>query len=286
MRVSMNYRHTYHAGNHADVLKHAVLAKIIAYLAQKDKPFSVLDAHAGIGTYDLFGGEAQKTFEWQGGIGKLTEPLSAASEIFLAPYRAAISNLNRFGALQYYPGSPEIIMQGLRDQDRLFANELHPQDAQTLRQSYAGDSRLNILEVDALQAIKAKLPFAARRGFVLIDPPYEAVDETQRVADMLIQGLKRFASGIFMIWYPVTTDRFVDDFIHAIEILSVGNILRAELRVKVPHHDGGLSGSGLLIVNPPFVLAADLQKLLPDLADRLGIEGQGHGHVEWLTPPR
>ncbi len=286
MRTHMNYRHAYHAGNHADVLKHATVARVVQYLCQKEKAFGVLDAHAGIGLYDLTSVEAGKTGEWLGGIGKLEEAFAPDVEAILQPYRQALASVNAQGGLQFYPGSPEIVLQQLRPQDRLLANELHPADAETLRQSYLGENRLAVLNVDALQSIKANLPFKERRGLVLIDPPYEKTNETALVAKMLAEGHKRFATGIFIIWYPITTQSFVDDFLHAIEELGFENILRAELCVKQIEENSGLSGSGVLIVNPPYTLEADLSALFPALAKRLSIDGHGRSLVEWLTPAR
>ena len=282
----MNYRHAYHAGNHADVLKHAVLARLVEYLATKDKPFAVLDAHAGIGSYDLLGPEASKTDEWRFGIALMRDVFADDVEKVLAPYRGAVTSLNGGGGLRHYPGSPDIILQGLRAGDRLIANELHHQDAATLAMNYAGETRLQPVVSDALQAVKAHLPFPERRGLVLIDPPYEAVDETEHVVRTLAQGHKRFATGMFVIWFPVTTEAFVSNFLDAITELRIGNILRAELRVKNTHEASGLSGSGLLILNPPFTLEGELQVLLPALAQRLGMQGLGRGSVSWLTPPR
>ena len=282
----MNYRHAFHAGNHADVLKHAVLARIVQYLGLKEKPFAVLDAHAGIGLYDLHAVEAEKTGEWLGGIGKMAATFDLEIEAILAPYRASIARVNRQDGLQFYPGSPEIILQGLRAGDRLLANELHPEDAETLRESYEGEHRLSVLEADALQSIKASLPFKERRGLVVIDPPYEEPDETERVVRMIAQGYQRFATGIFLIWYPVTTEAFADGYLDAIEKLGIGNLLHAQLRVKNAHEASGLSGSGVLILNPPYTLETELRLLLPALADRLGIEGRGHAQVEWLSPAR
>ena len=282
----MNYRHAYHAGNHADVLKHAVLARLVEYLSVKDKPFAVLDAHAGIGAYDLLGPEASKTDEWRGGIKLMHDRFEPDVEAVLAPYRKAVETLNADGGVRYYPGSPDIILQGLRTHDRLIANELHPQDAETLRLNYAGERRLHISVADAWQSVKAHLPFQERRGLVLIDPPYEAADESERVALMLAQGAKRFATGIFMIWYPVTTEKFVSDLMTDIANLDIGNILQAELRVKNTHEASGLSGSGLLILNPPFILEGELRILLPALAQRLGIQGLGRAQVSWLTPAK
>ena len=282
----MNYRHAYHAGNHADVLKHAVLARLIEYLAAKEKPFAVLDAHAGLGTYDLLGLEASKTIEWRGGIGLMPEAFADDVEKVLAPYRRAVAALNTGGGLRYYPGSPDIILQGMRATDRLIANELHVRDAETLAMNYGGELRLQPAVLDALQAVKAHLPFPERRGLVLIDPPYEEVDETQHVLGMLAQGHKRFATGLFVIWYPVTTDGFVVNFLDGVSDLGIGNILRAELRVKTAHEASGLSGSGLIILNPPYILEGELQILLPALAQRLGVQGLGRAELSWLTPPK
>ena len=282
----MNYRHAYHAGNHADVLKHAMLARLVEYLAAKDKPFAVLDAHAGIGAYDLLGPEASKTGEWRGGIELMEPPFSDEVETVLRPYRRAVAGLNKGGGLRYYPGSPEIILQGLRANDRVIANELHRQDADTLGKNYVGEGRLQLVVSDAFQAVKQHLPFTERRGLVLIDPPYEAADETFRVAAMLKQGHKRFATGIFMIWYPVTTEAFVVNLMDLVSETRINNILRAEMRIKNSHEATGLSGSGLLILNPPFTLEGELKVLLPALAQRLGVQGLGRAEVSWLTSPK
>ncbi|MBG1231023.1 23S rRNA (adenine(2030)-N(6))-methyltransferase RlmJ [Aestuariivirga litoralis] len=282
----MNYRHAFHAGNHADVLKHAVLARVVEYLALKDKPFAALDAHAGIGAYDLQSVEAGKTGEWQTGIGLMAEPFDPAVEAMLAAYRKAVAAMNPSGALRYYPGSPELILQGMRGGDRLIANELHPSDAATLEENYRSDRRLEVTTLDALQAVKSQLPLREKRGLVLIDPPYEERDEAEKVVQMLAQGQRRFAGGIFIIWYPVTTEAFVDRLLDGIHATGIGNILKAELRVKNTHEASGLSGSGLLILNPPFVLEDELRALLPALAIRLGVAGLGRQDVSWLTPKK
>ena len=282
----MNYRHAYHAGNHADVLKHAVLAKVIEQLGAKDKPFAVLDAHAGVGAYDLQSEEAGKTGEWLGGIGRMEEPFLSEVEAVLAPYRQAVAGLNQAGGNRYYPGSPDIALQLLRGTDRLIANELHPEEADTLRMNYHGEKRLVITQLDALAAVKQQLPFKERRGLVLIDPPYEVKDEATKVARMLAEAVKRFETGVVMIWYPVTTEEFVDGLVTGIAGLGIGNLLCAELRVKNTHEQSGLSGSGLIIRNPPFGLEEDLQILLPALAQRLGTEGLGRAKQEWLTPKK
>lgn len=281
----MNYRHAFHAGNHGDVLKHAVLARVVMLLQAKEKPFAFLDAHAGIGAYDLEGLHATKTGEWLGGIGKMSGAFEPAIENILEPYRAVLAAMNPKGGARFYPGSPKLVLNLLRKTDRVIANELHPEDVITLRDVVGQDKRVRITAVDAMQAVKAELPFAERRGLVLIDPPFEGLDETERTAKALAFGYRRFATGVFVIWYPVTTEEFSAKFVAAMEALALPNMLQVELRVKAAFARGGLSGSGLIIVNPPWNLAAELKLLMPALATRMGLGEWGRSLVRWLTPP-
>ena len=281
----MNYRHAYHAGNHADVLKHAVMVRVLEHLKKKDKPFRVIDAHAGIGVYDLAGVEAGKTGEWEGGVAKMAEPFTPEVEALLAPWRAVIAALNPGGGLRHYPGSPEIAAQLMRPGDRMIANELHPQDAVTLERQLVGDARIKVTALDAETCIKANLPPPERRGLILIDPPYEAKDETARALGMLDQGLSRFASGIFMLWYPLKADDVAPALTEGVAALGVAAILRVELRVREAFAAGGLAGSGLFILNTPWRLDDELRIIVPALAARLGLGGWGQGRVEWLVPP-
>ena len=282
---SMNYRHAFHAGNHADVLKHAVLARIIELMKGKDKPFAFLDAHAGIGLYDLEGVQALKTGEWQSGIGKISEAFDADVEKILAPYRSVIAGMNSSGGTRFYPGSPKLVLDLMRANDRVIANELHPQDVQTLQELCGRDRRLRVSNVDYMQSVKAELPFTKRRGVVLIDPPFEVLDETERTVQALAFGHRRFSTGVFVVWYPVTTEAFAEKFIDAMQAMAMPNMLQVELRVKAAFERGGLAGSGLIIVNPPWNLEADLQVLLPALATRLGLGEWGRSTLRWLTPP-
>jgi 23S rRNA (adenine2030-N6)-methyltransferase len=281
----MNYRHAFHAGNHADVLKHAVLARIIHLLKAKDKPFAFLDAHSGIGVYDLESSQALKTGEWRGGILKMAEPFEDAVERVLLPYRQVLAAMNSNGGGRFYPGSPKIALDLLRAGDRVVANELHPEDFAALRDLMGHDKRLRITSLDAMQSVKAELPFNERRGLVLIDPPYEILDETERTVKTLVLGHRRFATGVFVIWYPVTTEAFATHFVTAVQSTGLANMLHIELRVKAAIERGGLAGSGLVIVNPPWGLEADLTSLMPALAARLGLGEWGRSHVKWLTPP-
>ncbi len=285
----MNYRHAFHAGNHADVVKHAVCALVVSYLAAKPKPFRVLDLHAGIGVYDLDGPEARRTLEWREGLGRLYQmdgrpiPLAPPAEALLAPWRTAVDALNAPGTLTRYPGSPDLFRHLLRPDDRLLVNELHPDDKAGLDAWRGRDRRVTVTALDAAIAIKAQLPPPERRGFVLIDPPYEAADEAARAVRMLAAGHRRFATGVFALWYPVTGDGLAGRLRDAVRDLAMPRTLDMELDVIAVRPEAGLQGSGLIVVNPPFRLAGELQILLPALGERLA-RGAGAGHrLAWLT---
>lgn len=281
----MNYRHAYHAGNHADVVKHAILVLAVEHFKKKEKPFRFLDLHAGIGIYDLAGGEAEKTLEWQGGVGRMAEAFAAPVEALLKPYRACLAALNPQGGNRYYPGSPWLAAHLMRPVDRLSLNELHPVDAEALRTSFSRDRRVTVTALDAAIAVKSQLPPAERRGLVLIDPPYEAKDEAERSLVMLRDGLTRFATGCFLLWYPIKADGTGARLSDGAAALKVPGTLRAELRVRESFRGGGLAGSGLIIVNPPWRLDEELGQLMPALAERLGIGAWGQASVSWLLPP-
>lgn len=284
---AMNYRHAFHAGNHGDVLKHAVLARVLSYMTAKDKPMAVLDAHGGIGTYELSGVEAFKTGEWRDGIGRLmSSPTPENVQQLLAPYLACVSALNPNGGLMRYPGSPEICRRMLRGSDRLLLNELHPDDFLTLESRYGGGQGVKVTALDALQAVKANLPFAERRGVLLLDPAYEVADETDRVLRMVAHAMKRMANLACLIWYPVTTQEFASTLCEKVHGAGSYPLLQLELLVKEPFKQAGLAGSGVLVINPPWQLHDEMQVLLPFLATRLGTSKWGRGTVKWLTPPK
>ena len=283
----MNYRHAFHAGGHADVLKHVVLAAMIERLKAKATPFRVLDIHAGIGVYDLSGDAAGRTGEWHDGVGRLYDAngaarlLSERSELLLAPWRAAIAAVNAPGAaLRHYPGSPEIARLGLRPQDRLALNELHPEDHACLLAEYRGDPRVRVTGLDAALVVKAQLPPPERRGIILLDPAYEAADEPERAIAMLAEGHRRFATGVFVLLYPMTGDELSARLRRKLRALALPKLLEVTLAVRKPVVGSGLAGSGLLIVNPPWRLAESLRDLLPELADRLR---QGEGAAAAVT---
>jgi len=269
----MNYRHAYHAGNFADVLKHAVLSLVLVHMAKKDAAFRVIDTHAGIGLYDLTSEEAEKTGEWKGGIARLigpdAKPLPADAAALLAPYLGVIQALNPGGGLRQYPGSPCLALGLMRAQDRLVANELHPDDAATLARTIATDRRAKVLGLDGWLALKAQLPPKERRGVILVDPPYEEAGELERLAQGLQNARRRFAGGVYLLWYPIKDPRQVARFYQMIRATAPPGTLAVELFTR-EHSDGhGLSGSGLIVINPPYTLEADLAVLLPVLSERL-----------------
>ena len=272
----MNYRHAFHAGNFADVVKHAVVARIIEHLKQKPSPFRLVDLHAGAGLYDLTAEPAQRTGESAEGVGRLyrnatcePEPLSPAAEELLAPWRKAVASVNDGTSLARYPGSPEIARILVRQQDRLVFNELHPEDHAALAARFRREKRAKVHDMDAWVAAKALLPPPERRGLVLIDPPYEASGEAARALDALAGAYRRFATGIFCLWYPMKAQADADALARSVDALALPKALRAELAVRRADRADRLNGCGLILVNPPWRLAEELNILLPALAKRL-----------------
>ena len=273
----MNYRHSYHAGNFADVLKHAVLARIITYLKRKDQAFRVIDTHAGIGLYDLSSAEAQKTGEWQDGIGRVIgAELSSDLKAFLAPWLDAVEALNPEGGLLHYPGSPKLTRLLLRKQDRLTAIELHPEDAAKLRQVFDGDYQVRVIELDGWLSLGAHLPPKEKRGLVLIDPPFEESGEYDRMIDGLARATRRFPGGTYMLWHPIKADSPLGAFDNKLIALARPRTLTVRLLARANQAAPGLNGSGLVIINPPYTLEAELRQVLPELS-RLLAQGPGAG---------
>lgn len=279
----MNYRHIYHAGNFADVLKHAVLARLIRYLQNKDKAFRVLDTHAGIGLYDLSSEEAQKTGEWQTGIGKLLDAeLSADIADLLEPYLSAVRELNPDGGIRYYPGSPKLARMLFRPQDRLSAMELHPQDFNRLHRLFEGDHHVRATELDGWLALGAHLPPKEKRGLVLVDPPFEEPGEYERLVDGLEKAFRRFPGGTYCLWYPLKKDAPIKAFHEALKETGIPKMLCAELSVCSDRDTTGLTGSGLIVVNPPFTLKDELHRLLPVLKDLMAQDRFASHRAFWL----
>ena len=279
----MNYRHIYHAGNFADVLKHAVLARLIVYLQQKDKAFRVIDTHAGIGLYDLSSTEAQKTGEWQDGIGKLmAAALPEDVTAWLAPYLDAVRALNPEGGVKLYPGSPKLTRMLMREQDRLSAMELHPADCETLRDLFEGDYHVRVTELDGWLSLGAHMPPKEKRGIVLVDPPFEIEGEYERLVDGLVKAYRRFPGGTYCLWYPLKKGAPIKDFHEALKQTEIPKMLCAELSVRSDRETTGLSGSGLIIVNPPYTLHDELKAILPVLKSLLAQDRFASTRNVWL----
>ena len=280
----MNYRHAFHAGNFADVVKHALLARILAYLVQKPAPLRFVDTHAGLGIYDLSGEEASRTGEWRAGIARI-DPAAvppALAEI-LEPYLAAVGPAGPDGSWRSYPGSPAIAQWVLRPEDRMTLCELHPDDAETLRAAMGRDRRVKVLAGDGYRALNALLPPPERRGLVLIDPPFEKPGEFDALAGALLRAWRKWPTGTYMAWYPLKDRAAVGRFGHGLAAAGLRRLLQVHLLVGDPDA-GPLAGSGLVVVNPPFTLRDEAEALLPWLAERLGRPGEPtEWTVRWLA---
>ncbi|UVK37979.1 23S rRNA (adenine(2030)-N(6))-methyltransferase RlmJ [Mesorhizobium sp. AR10] len=280
----MNYRHAYHAGNFADVVKHVVLSRLLEYLKQKDKAFRVIDTHAGIGRYDLSSTEAEKTGEWQGGIGRLVDAaLGKPAAALLAPYLDAVRSLNPEGGVQKYPGSPLIARHLMRKQDRLSAIELHPKDVAKLKTLFASDFQTRVIELNGWLALGAHLPPKEKRGLVLIDPPFEEEGEFERMVDGLQRAHKRWPGGIYALWYPIKDRKAIIAFRKALKQSGIPRLLDIEFEIRPASREPSLDGSGMLVVNPPFTLEGELRTLLPTLHRLLALEKPAHWSLEWLA---
>ncbi|RUW46766.1 23S rRNA (adenine(2030)-N(6))-methyltransferase RlmJ [Mesorhizobium sp. M1A.F.Ca.ET.072.01.1.1] len=280
----MNYRHAYHAGNFADVVKHAVLSRLVEYLKQKDKAFRVIDTHAGIGRYDLASVEAGKTGEWQGGIGRLSEAaLEPRTAALLQPYLEAVRLENPDGGLRRYPGSPLIVRHLLRKQDRLTAIELHSEDAARLKAVFAGDIQTRVIELDGWLALGAHLPPKEKRGLVLVDPPFEEEGEFQRLVENLRRAHRRWPGGIYALWYPIKDRKAVAAFRAALKETGIPKLLDIGFEIRPASSGPSLDGSGLVVVNPPFTLEAELRVMLPALHGALAVEQPSRWTIEWLA---
>jgi len=280
----MNYRHAFHAGNFADVHKHVILARVIAYLHRKPTPIRMIDTHAGAGLTDLTGAEASRTGEWHDGIERLrAAAFSPDIQALLQPYLDAVARFNPDGHLMAYPGSPLLATAWLRSDDRLLACELQPDVARSLAQNLKGETRATAVAIDGFTALTAFLPPKERRGVVLIDPPFEVLDEFARLADGLVRAHRKWPTGIYLLWYPIKEQRETKAFAARIMRLKVPKILRTELQIAGASDQGQLLGSGLLIVNPPWTLESELKKMLPALTLALSRDPGGRFNLGWLV---
>jgi 23S rRNA (adenine2030-N6)-methyltransferase len=276
----LSYRHAFHAGNHGDVLKHALLARALAYLVAKDRPLLYLDTHAGAGLYDLGGASARRTGEAARGAGQLWREESPPA--LLRPWLAALRALNPGAHLRRYPGSPLLVQRALRPTDRALCYELHPSDQSLLAAALAGDPRFRALREDGLGALRAQLPPRERRALVLLDPSYELDRDYRTVPAALAGALRRFGSGVYLLWYPLLGGTPARRLIKSVVALGVPRVLRVELELMGARPGPGMTGSGVLLVNPPWVLEAELHEALPWIASRLGDSG-ADWRLEWLS---
>jgi 23S rRNA (adenine2030-N6)-methyltransferase len=275
------YRHHFHAGNFADVFKHALLARLLVALRKKEKPFCYLDTHAGIGRYDLGHRWAQKNREFEGGIGRLWERSDAPA--LLAPYLEAVRAENPHGALGVYPGSPAIAQRLLRADDRMVLCELNEKDKDALRKNFARERRAGVHLLDGFQAVKAFLPPRERRGLMLMDPSFDRKGEYARVVEALGEAQRRFANGVFAFWYPLMEPPALRAFERAVKDRAVPSILQLELWVHPADWIADLRGCGMLVVNPPFGFEQEAKALLPWLVDVLAAPGAGGQRARVLS---
>ena len=270
----LSYRHGFHAGNHADVLKHFVLVQLLRQLTNKDKPLWVIDTHAGAGVYSLELGFAVRNAEFKTGIGRLWSRPDLPA--VLADYVDQVRHVNPDGALRVYPGSPQIALQVTRAQDRLRLFELHTSESRALQEHFAGAGRrVAVVAGDGLKGLKAVLPPPSRRGLALIDPSYELVADYRAVRAAIRDALERFATGTYAVWYPQLRRLESDSLPDQLQRLATGDWLHVWLRVKAPAATGfGLHGSGLFVFNPPWNLETGLRAAMPTLVDALGQDPQ------------
>jgi 23S rRNA (adenine2030-N6)-methyltransferase len=286
----MNYRHAFHAGGFADVIKHIVLVRMLTYLQEKPAAFRVIDTHAGAGVYDLTSDEAQRGAEWLTGIARLMQArFSEAVLPLVQPYLDIVRAFNPQAALETYPGSPLIARALLRPQDRLTACEVEPKARKRLIDALHRDIQARVVDLDGWIALPAFVPPNERRGLVLIDPPFEQKDEFERMADGFAQAFAKWPTGSYLLWYPVKSRRATDNLARQVAETAgagaqPGKCLRLEFSVAPQAADAGLISAGLLIVNPPWKLLGELKAILPELEKPLGQGGAGRFRLETPKP--
>lgn len=268
----LSYRHAFHAGNHADVLKHFVFSQVLQYYNQKDKPYWVIDTHAGAGMYALNEAYAQQNSEFENGIARLLEAQDLPEA--LADFCNMIASFNTEAHLDFYPGSPSIAKHDCRAVDKLRLFELHPQDVDLLTHHFSRNKRqVNIQQMDGYIGLKSCLPPATKRGIALIDPPYELKEDYDRVVSAIKDSIKRFATGTYCVWYPLLQREEPADMLTALLALDLPNWLHVTMRVEQPSDDGfGMFGSGMFVVNPPWTLPKTLEACMPALTDTLALD--------------
>jgi len=277
----LSYRHLFHAGNFADVFKHALLARLFVALGRKEKPYCYLDTHAGTGRYDLAHEWAWKTREFENGIGRLwnRKDIPAA----LVPYMEAVRSENPKGRLRFYPGSPLIALKLRRPGDRVVLAELSRNDCAELEAAVAHERHVAVHLMDGYQALKAFLPPPERRGLVLLDSSFDRSGEFARIARALKDAHRRWDTGMFAVWYPLMAPAVMRGFERGMAQSGIGKILRLELRVRGPGAATPIPGCGMLVVNPPWKFEAEARPLLDWLRQALALDDRGSVRVDWLA---
>jgi 23S rRNA (adenine2030-N6)-methyltransferase len=278
----LSYRHLFHAGNFSDVFKHALLARLLIALGEKEKPYFFLDTHAGTGRYDLGHEWAWKTREFETGIGKLWERKDIPEA--LAPYLDAVRAQNPKGRLRYYPGSPLIALALRRPGDRILLTELNKIDCAELDAVVGRERHVSAQWMDGYEALKVSLPPKERRGLVLLDSSFDRAGEFRRIAKALKSAHAVWPTGMFAVWYPMMAPEAMRAFAHDVEKTGMRKVLRLELRVRASADEGMMPGCGMLVVNPPWKFDAEARPLLDWIRRALAIEGPGRGSVDWLVP--
>ena len=287
----MNYRHAFHAGNFADVIKHIVLVRILLHLQEKNAAFRVIDTHAGAGVYDLAGEEAERSGEWLSGIARILQARFSENVLpLIMPYLDIVRAFNpQPGQLKTYPGSPLIARALLRPQDRLTACELEASARKALIGALRRDAQARVVDLDGWTALPAFVPPNERRGLVLIDPPYEQKDEFERLAAGFVEAFAKWPTGSYLLWYPAKSRRATDELARQVaqavgDARPPGKCLRVEFSVAPQTADAGLTSAGLLVVNPPWTLASELKAILPELEKPLGQGGAGRFKLDTPKP--
>jgi 23S rRNA (adenine2030-N6)-methyltransferase len=281
----MNYRHAFHAGNFADVFKHIVIARILTHLREKAAAFRVIDTHGGEGLYDLAAEEANRTGEWRDGIGRLAgTALPAPAAALIAPYLAVLRACNGGDALRHYPGSPVLVRQMLRPQDRLVACELEPHAAAALSRHLRRQPQVKVIAIDGWTALNAYVPPKERRGLVIVDPAYEQGDDFNRLGDGIATAYRKWPSGIYLAWYPIKSRDGPDRLATMLRRAGIEKCLRGEFTVATAQQDGGLTSCGIIVVNPPWKLGAEMEIIALALVDRLGRDAGRRSAIEQFAP--
>src|ERR1700694_3054943 len=286
----MNYRHAFHAGGFADVIKHIVLVRMLTYLQDKQAPFRVIDTHAGAGVYDLTSDEARRGGEWLTGIARIMQArFSETTAPLLKPYLDIVRAFNPQAQLVTYPGSPLIARALLRPQDRMTACEVEPKARKRLIEALRRDTQARVVDLDGWMALPAFVPPKERRGLVLIDPSFEQKNEFERLATGFAEAFAKWPTGSYLLWYPVKSRRATDNLArHVAGVAGTatppGKCLRLEFSVAPQAAGAGLASAGLLIVNPPWTLLGELKAVLPELEKPLGQGGAGRFRLETPKP--